>query len=968
MRVFSMIFGEDIRKGGRLHLKRTFLAVFACLLCVLSFGAAFGACTPDQIDVTGNGSQCETVKFTLTTTSLAANGSINIWMSAKGTFYIDCGENGTLSGAGTSGKTLTKTTNLVSVVSCEWSSAGVHTIRFGGVATEYASVGLDASSTNAAIQFGASSNQQKIAAVSGSLGALFPQLGTSSNQVPSFASLFDGASNLTSIPSTLFSGLTGSANAKYMFYETFANCTSLTSIPAELFADITTPAGHMFNKTFDGDTNLSGFIPSTTFAGLIANNSPTASNMWSNTFGSTQLLTACPVGSVQFQTRYESNWENKVSCICAGIYFFDDVLNSCTPCPNGYTYNTDNNKTDVSQCQIQCAAGTYVETPGIYGYTVLEYLESSGEAYIDTGFKHNSTNIRGEIRVGSSSNMSHNVNILGNQTATGGYSVGWADNKFKLWVVSVKERLNGPDHPFVANQVYDISYEITANKEYLTDGGITNEKDHPGDILSTNTIHLFDNGIQEMANNFSGRIYWIKLYEDGVLVHNFLPVRRDDDDEIGIFDTVTGQFFVNSGTGTGFTHGGDLSNNCVDSGRGYYAGQSVTNFGDVGERTPCAAGTYSNNLRGTSIATCQQCTGATYSDVEASVACIACPDGYTYDTALGKYSMTQCKIMCPAGTYLPAETIDGGYTKRDYIEATGTQWINTGILASSLVNPIMEYTVQYTKVEKGKQTGAKKNNLDFKVGISNGNLFLCQAGGSNTETKFGAADTAKHTFVLDTGAQTCTLDGETKPLAVGNLTDGPISIGTVNNQSGNAGKQKIYGFRLISNGQTLLDMIPVNDSNGVAGLYDTVNSRFYPSNGIDAFASGPLLNVDGCTDVEPGYWSPETALGYGETNVRHQCPAGTTTVGYGHGADEAADCGKVLNIGTKRIYSKTTKTTTPAINFMTEQGTVYYIGASTTNHTLSSLHLYDGTQQYTAYDDGLLYGERNFSTGERIVQ
>ena len=950
-------------------MKRIVSAVFACLFCVFMVNAAVAVCTEDQIDVTGNGSQCETVKFTLTTTNLAANGSINVWMSAKGTFYIDCGENGTLSGAGTSGKTLTKTTNLVSVISCEWTSAGVHTIRFGGTATEYASVGLDPSSTNSAIQFGASTNQQKIASVSGSLGAMFPQLGSASNQVPSFASLFDGASNLTSIPSTLFSGLTGSANAKYMFHETFSGCTSLTSIPAGLFADITTPAEHMFNKTFNGASNISGFIPSTTFAGLIANNSPTESNLWNDTFDGTQLLTACPSGSVQFQTQYETDWEGKVSCVCSGTNFFDDMLNSCTPCPSGYTYNTTNGKTSVNQCQIQCNAGTYVATPGIYGYTVLEYLESSGDAYIDTGFKHNSTNIRGEIRIGSSTNMSHNVNILGNQTKTEGYSVGWADNKFKVWVVSVQERLNGPDHPFVANQVYDISYELTANKEYLTDGSVTNEKNHPGGILSDKTIHLFDNGIQEMANNFAGRIYWIKLYEDGVLVHNFLPVRQDGTDLVGIYDTVTGRFFVNSGTGTGFTYGGDLSDNCVDSGPGYYVAQSVTNFGDVGERTPCPIGTYSNSQRGTSVAVCQQCAGATYSDTEGSVACTACPEGYTHNTTLGKYSKSQCQIMCPAGTYLPAETIDGGYVKLDYITGTGTQWINTGVLASSLVNPIMEYTVQYTKVEKGKQTGAKKNNLDFKVGISNGNLFLCQAGGAGKETTFGAADTAKHTFLLDTGNGTCTFDGNEQQLHVDSLANlsGPVSIGTVNNQSGNAGKQRIYGFRLVSNGQTLFNMIPVNNSNGVAGLYNTVNSTFYPSNGSNPFESGPLLNVEGCTDVGAGYWAPATALGYGETNDRNQCPTGTTTVGYGHGADEAADCARELHVAGHVFYAKTTAPSTPAIHVLNHNGGHFYVGASSTNHNLSNLHLSDGTQQYTAYDDSLLYGERNFTTGERIV-
>lgn len=116
-------------------MKRLFSALLALLLCVAVTNATV-ACTENEIDVTGNGSQCEQVKFTLTTTNLVANGQLNIWMSAKGTFYIDCGNKGTLSGTGTSGKTLTESTNLVSEVSCKWSAAGEHTIRFCGVATE----------------------------------------------------------------------------------------------------------------------------------------------------------------------------------------------------------------------------------------------------------------------------------------------------------------------------------------------------------------------------------------------------------------------------------------------------------------------------------------------------------------------------------------------------------------------------------------------------------------------------------------------------------------------------------------------------------------------------------------------------------------------------------------------------------------------------------------------------------------
>ena len=122
-------------------IKRMVSVLFACLFCVLSFGAAF-ACTSSEIDVSGNGSDCQTSKFELTTTSLEANDTFKFSISAEGTFYVDCGDGGTLSGTNASGKTISKNTNFSVTYTCTWTTAGAHTIKFGGAATEYSVVGF----------------------------------------------------------------------------------------------------------------------------------------------------------------------------------------------------------------------------------------------------------------------------------------------------------------------------------------------------------------------------------------------------------------------------------------------------------------------------------------------------------------------------------------------------------------------------------------------------------------------------------------------------------------------------------------------------------------------------------------------------------------------------------------------------------------------------------------------------------
>ena len=53
------------------------------------------------------------------------------------------------------------------------------------------------------------------------------------------------------------------------------------------------------------------------------------------------------------------------------------------------------------------------------------------------------------------------------------------------------------------------------------------------------------------------RIYYFKIYENGVLVRNYVPCYRISDGVIGLYETVTGTFVTNAGEGT-FTKGGNI--------------------------------------------------------------------------------------------------------------------------------------------------------------------------------------------------------------------------------------------------------------------------------------------------------------------------------------------------------------------------------------------------------------------------
>ena len=109
-------------------LLRIFQRIFVCALCV--FGLTNTAWA-DEI----------TYPITLKVKSnMPINTTFQFIIVATGTFYVDCGENGTLSAtnATKSGNTLTKTSVNASTIGCKYTGAlAERTIRIGGLATGY---------------------------------------------------------------------------------------------------------------------------------------------------------------------------------------------------------------------------------------------------------------------------------------------------------------------------------------------------------------------------------------------------------------------------------------------------------------------------------------------------------------------------------------------------------------------------------------------------------------------------------------------------------------------------------------------------------------------------------------------------------------------------------------------------------------------------------------------------------------
>jgi len=870
--------------------------------------------------------------FTVTTTNLSAGANFVFKMSAAGNFIVDWGDGSIKEIDRTGNTTLTEYSHT-------YSSGGVYTIGFCGTTTGYNVPASTPTAASAVISFNTTSKTM-VAGIGGSLGALFPTIGngTSGGTQPLFYETFKECSNLTGpIPTGLFNGVTGSYNS--MFRSTFDRCSGLTELPGELFSGITGGAPNLFRSfcyscsgltampaglfsgitnaydsefkfTFYQNSSMDGYIPPSTFAGLIANKSPTASNMWSDTFTENTLLTECPEGTTEFNTGYKSTWNNKVSCEltnpCTGATYQDPENanadeNGCVACPTGYDADLTAEKTSASQCKISCAAGTYLATANDATCTNVGdgYWAAGGlVAYGETGTRDACPDGRltGKNNAASASECLVNCTGTNYRNANNecvacptGYTYNTTDGKTSAAGCQIQCAAGY----YLAN-ANDATCSVVGHGYYTTEAQVVNYGSTSNRTQCTNPEETTDS---ETATSESecklycmGATYFDANLDDCIACPTGYTAHTNPG------KTSATQCQIACAAGTYLATTNDAT--CTNVGDGYYAASSTVNYGSVGTREQCPNGGQTGINNASNASQCMGwCIGAQYYD-STTTQCVSCPTGYNANTDDGKTNVSQCQTSCAAGTYVP-EPIGNGYTRLEYVETTGTQYINTGQVISTLTNPLMSITMQFVTAASKKQTGAVANNYNYKFGISNGGKFLCQAAGANMEVTFANADTDKHTFILDTENTRCSLDGEAKTLTVDGLSslNAPICIGALGVASGTPdssrmGNVRFYEFKLMSNGELVMHLVPArNDTTNVIGMYDTVNGDFYPPTGGALQTSQQVPAVGACVNVGDGYYAAASTVNYGNYGTRNTCPNNTAT-----GKENAAtiyDCNNV---------------------------------------------------------------------------
>ena len=229
-------------------------------------------------------------------------------------------------------------------------------------------------------------------------------------------------------------------------------------------------------------------------------------------------------------------------------------------------------------------------------------------------------------------------------------------------------------------------------------------------------------------------------------------------------------------------------------------------------------------------------------------------DGNTYAT-------TQCEtgsdIILPQTPYKYGYTFNGwfGYTPIEYLESTGTQYIDTGYIYQ---NEAHKVAITLSTVERGFGSSPYWTYGSFTTSENRSGTLALQLGGK-LGVGVGNIAAGSTTYILNNPVNRTTITLETYSNNLAKISNGNEFIVVAYKNSSITGlteyifdghndglnkfysSYKLYSFQIYDNDVLVRDFIPVLDSNNVPCMFDRVEGKFYYNAGTGQFIAGPVI-------------------------------------------------------------------------------------------------------------------------------
>lgn len=220
------------------------------------------------------------------------------------------------------------------------------------------------------------------------------------------------------------------------------------------------------------------------------------------------------------------------------------------------------------------------------------------------------------------------------------------------------------------------------------------------------------------------------------------------------------------------------------------------------------------------------------------------------------------RIEVPHQEPEPVGPLPDGYTQLEYIESTGTQYIDTGFV------PNQDSRV-YLKVMpmSAAETGDGAGFIPYGAGISNtSQAFECYSSLGqyefNYDGQYSFAGSASVGSVLEIDhnkniVSLCS-NGDKQNINFTYATFScpyTLTLFALHRASILRGLLRLYSCQIYDNGTITRYFVPCKNSSGEVGLYDLIDGEFYPNAGAGVFSAGPdVINPQPDPELDPYSW------------------------------------------------------------------------------------------------------------------
>ena len=214
------------------------------------------------------------------------------------------------------------------------------------------------------------------------------------------------------------------------------------------------------------------------------------------------------------------------------------------------------------------------------------------------------------------------------------------------------------------------------------------------------------------------------------------------------------------------------------------------------------------------------------------------------------YSTSSCDYDdgLPVPTTAPTKTgytfngwtikgLPSGYTRLQYIQTSGTQYINTGIVGAAT----------WKIIAQSNAVSTSKNTILVANGTSGSSWF-----GALMNGKWGAGTASGYFSSVPNETKVSVEVNFASNKISGNVNGSSFTRSQTNSYMSNAYnlfqfgsdyyfKGKLWNAVCIQSGNLVRDFIPAKNSSNVVGLYDMVSGTFFTNAGSGTFTAGPAV-------------------------------------------------------------------------------------------------------------------------------